>query len=130
MEARRWLYETVKTALDALAPDWSTHSGGSLDETPANKPFAIVRIGQDFNSAAPGRFTEVTVWLHDDPGSYLNIDSGLEAIRAALHDARPPLSHGSDGIVCEHLGDSSDLSDDGYKTITRYGTYQLVRSNR
>jgi hypothetical protein len=64
------------------------------------------------------------VWVHDDPGSYLQIASYLQTLRDWF------LTHGNDGQFFEGrwIEDGEDLSDDVRNTICKYSRYDLIHT--
>lgn len=106
----------------AIVPAASILGAGSIEENVKNRPFIIVKVGVELPGPFPGSTVQsLTLWVHDDPGDYMKIDSILKATRDALEGAVPE----SGGVVCRWMGDSVDLADEGFKTICRNQTFQL-----
>lgn len=126
MDWRTWAHDRLTVPgnpLLALVPSESIHASGSMVGAPKNKPFIIVRMGQITRSLPEdGYLKSMTVWVHDEPGGYKRIDEALELIRAQLEG--PVAEVGA--ISCDWTGDSTDLADDGYGTITRNSSYTLA----
>ena len=79
---------------------------------------------QSFGRKGPER---VTVWLHSKGRDYGPIDDGLEVVKYVLEDAVHLL--GGDGWIltqADWRGDSQDLFDDGYGTITKNSAFDVV----
>lgn len=102
------------------------YSTNSVD-TPEEEFFAILQWGTTtpaFNRVGSDR---LTVWLHDRQRDYGRINKGLtrvaDLLTGTIHRA------GGDGITlstAEWLGESQDLFDGGYNTITRYAEFAVV----
>lgn len=121
---RTWIYGKVSndSGVLALVPKASIYGSGSLEGSPASKPFLIL----SFDPEVPGPFPGSTersalVWAHDVPGDYLAIDAVLSAVRAALV-GQVPSQH---AIGCRWSGDSQDLADESLGTITRNATFTM-----
>lgn len=114
---RVWLY-------DALQDIGSVYGDGSLEVAPAAKPFVIIKMGPENLGPFPGvSFQDCTIWVHDEPGDYLRIDSVLGDIKDRIAEGNRAIP-GLVGAVWQ--GDSADLADDGFKTITRNTNYRLA----
>ena len=128
---RTWLYEVLTTdpTLATLVPAEQIHGAGSLTKPPAKKPFIIINFGALISGAFPGLdLQNVTLWVHDEPGSYQRITAALAAIRASLapDGGRQGRVVGVPGaIAARWQGDSADINDEGLRTIARNTTYQL-----
>lgn len=131
MNWRTWL----KTKLDAAIPITSVvptrliFGAGSLSASPAqnDRPFIVIRTGLEDPELNDGDAPAVTsqfasVWVHDNPGSYDQIDALLLLVRQALVGQVPD----NTGIACVWQGDSVELADDTYGTIVRNGNYRLL----
>lgn len=128
MNWRLWMRtELINFApLTALIPAVDMHAAGSLQGTPATKPFLTIHCGIEdvvFNDGDKPDVTtrEGIVWIHDNPGSYDLIDEALVQVRAALVKQVA----GSGGIACQWVGDSDELSNPDYRTITRNANFRL-----
>lgn len=101
-------------------------------DTPETRPFLQIRWGQNQiglrNTAVSRRI--LTVWVHDEPGDYSDIDAILVRVKALL----PTLEGQSNGlghvVSIEWTGDSEDLADDGHGTITRNAAFSVVGSGQ
>jgi hypothetical protein len=124
---RAWLYEELTTVL----PDIPVMGGGAMEAPPSARPFAVIRlidnliILRDGFTPVAGN-TPVQVWVHDEPGSYVQIEEILDTIR----DQLPSQVAEAGAHCCEWNGRSGDLADDNYKTITKYGLLTLVGSEQ
>lgn len=113
--------------LIALVPATSMYASGQLQGSPKNKPFLVIHTGLTevvFNSGgAPDVLSNPAfIWAHDEPGSYDLIDEILIQVRRALVGQVVAPS----GIACTWLGDSTELSNPDYGTLTRNGNYRLL----
>jgi hypothetical protein len=128
LDARTWIYTTlmndagVKTVFGDPPRVMST-LGEDPAATPEEKPFAIIRLGTVPRGMPEGGVTiDATIWVHDIPTTYVNIDAGIEKIKAALE--RPILA--LDGVAAHWTDDSADLSDDARQTNVRTTSFRLA----
>lgn len=129
---RDWLYQKVSgfagvTSHVPSARIYSAGSAGLQANTP--RPFAVVKM--QLESAGVGRVTRQTfqVWFHDAPGSVVaHIDPCILALKQGFAGLTMPvlLPGGRAVVAVDWIDNSPDFFDDGFGTITRYGTYQLV----
>jgi hypothetical protein len=124
MDWRSWLYHKLSgsAGITILVPEENILPAGRLSEPPSVKPFIVLRLDPATYEFADVMSQGATIWVHDEPGSYLRIDAIIEAIHAALNGqvAEPK------AIAAVWQGDSLDMSDDSYKTILRTTSYRLV----
>lgn len=125
MNWRAWVYEKLSTApeVTSIIPADQIYGAGALNLVPTTRPFITLRFMPAIRNVVNGRNDEVVVWVHDEPGDYGRIDEALAAVRTVLDEHVPDLP-GS--IVVRWQGESQDLADDGYGTITRNASYLLV----
>jgi len=118
MNWRKWLYDKV-TGL-ALA---DTYMAGTLDQTPATKPFIAIRLELE-SPNSPGLFQDATIWVHDSPGSYARIDDIISDLKSGI------IGQISDAgaIGATWQGNSGDLVDDARGTIVKNVGLRLVGS--
>lgn len=102
--------------------------GGSLvgDNRPPS-PFIVIRWGTEGRGMGSMTRRIVTIWVHDEPGSYETIDSALDRLKAILDG----VAHVSDGegnwlSSIEWESNSGELYDPGYRTITKNSTYTII----
>lgn len=126
---RTWIFQKLSNSLyiaEMNVVDRPTvHASGSLEGTPQRKPFLIITFGQeqvDRRDADQASVTSnfATLWVHDDPGDYLRIDSILIACQKELVGQVPG------GIYAQWQGNSGDLADDVRGTIVRNSEYRLI----
>ena len=75
------------------------------------------------------------IWVYDELGSYVRVDSILRAIRSAFVDMAVLARTRTDGSVvrliqADWLGTSADLNDDVFRCATRNATWRLVGSGQ
>lgn len=126
MNWREWCWQTLAAdeQLTALIPDKYIYGAGAVDVNPEQKPFVVLRFGvttPQFQGAVSTG--SVTAWAHDEPGDYARIDEVLGHVRR-IWGHNHPKNPGH--VTIEWSGDSTDLADDGYGTITRNATYRIV----
>lgn len=130
--SRAAVYEMISTDATlrtiGLADDATfITSGTDSPDVITQRPFVVIRW-EDEIPFAPGLATRnCTVWVHDDGQDYQRIDAILDRVREIL--TNPNHVVGDDGrslTQADWRGASSDLYDDGYRTITRNATYQVA----
>ena len=118
---RFWLYAKLQqNPVASLLP------GGvisTMEDAPETRPFAVIRIAQASPAVPGAERSFATIWVHDDPGSYINIDTILATLREQLEG---PVADLADGIAARWTGDSPDLADDDRGTVVRNATYELA----
>ena len=107
-------------------PSQQSWAMNSLD-TPTQWPFIVQRWEETTPAYGLVGTQGLTVWVHDQPGDYARINTLLEWIKSAL----TAMVHvnGGDGRIVTQIdwtGDSSDLFDDGWGTITRNAGFRVV----
>lgn len=128
MDWRTWVHsklttEPSATALLAVVPLDGIKGAGSLTGSPKEKPFIIPRFGPKLRRNPEGPYSvSVSIWVHDEPGSYLRIEQAIGLIKPLLEG--PVAMAGA--VSCEWAGDSGDLADDGFGTIVRNTSFILV----
>jgi len=132
---RRWIFSEVKAALNAVGmgsfPVLEPSSLGLADSPSPSRPFIVLRAGLRASEPMPGLRSKLSrwpyaIWAHDDPGSYLRVDSILSTIRNHLSSLGYPVVAVSDNMrILEMVwgSDSEDLQDDGFKTAVRWSSY-------
>lgn len=121
LDLRTWLFNRVSgnSVITNLVDD---RIFSTLDETPETKPFIVIRMQAIIPEIPTAMFQDAVVWVHDDPSSYLVIDSILKSLRDDLDGTQPS----GDGIGVTWQGDSVDLSDDMRGTILRTSSYRVA----
>lgn len=118
------------TQLSALGIDAGSVFSNHGTDDPPRKPFMILRWEETQARwglrNSPGKQV-LTIWVHDQSGSYGRINLVLKRVQEILANAFQV--EGSDGRVltqADWRGDSADLWDDGFRTITRNSAYDIV----
>ena len=131
MAARAALQSLLQTDLDGEGVLYelgfrAVYAANSVD-SPEEHMFFIIRWEENVPSFARYGPHRATVWAHSKDQDYGPIDKALEYVKdlvlAAVH------LEGEDGwvlTVAEWRGDSTDLIDDGFNTITRNSGYDVV----
>lgn len=104
----------------------ATYAANALDAT-KERPFVVMRWENRPKSFGDRGVQGLTVWVHDQPGDYTRVDKMLAEIRSVLTS----MVHvaGVDGMTVTQIdwtGDSADLWDDGFRTITRNAGFSVV----
>lgn len=127
MDWRGWAYNalTFSTDITDTIPVDRIYGSGAVEVVPNTKPFMVIRMETQVPELNDGDEPEITsmnmsLWVHDEPGSYVTIDAVLAAARAILVGTVPS------ALACMWQGDTGDLADDTYKTITRSSSYRLI----
>lgn len=116
---RGFIYEVV----NSLTLDANVSSSGADDPLASpDRPFIVIRSQTTQpalrrNKPVQQRFQ---VWYHDNPGSMLDIDDGIDLITDALVDRAATWWTNVWIMDVEHENTSPDLFDDHYKTNCRY----------
>lgn len=116
---RTLIIETI--ALTDLIPAERWKPGGSIvaDNIPERK-FAVIRFGTVTTGLAHIKRVPVSIWIHDDHGSYGEIDAVLKALTDRLDGVEQQQGDGDVEIISiEWDNNSGDLYDPGYRTITK-----------
>jgi hypothetical protein len=129
---RTWLYNRIKgiTALPAgFKADNKIIMSGSADN-PA-PPFAIIQMGVEqgvLGMPDSARTQEIpfTVWLHDKPGSFLNIDNAAVALKDGLPTPLGAVVGAMSVFECKWEVTGEDAYDDHYSTSTRPVRFKLT----
>jgi hypothetical protein len=104
----------------------AAYAGNSVD-TPAENAFIIVRWEETPQAFGRTGKQRLTIWLHSRDRDYADIDTGLEVVKNLLESAvHLPGADGWTLTQADWRGDSQDLYDDGYETITRNSAFDVV----
>lgn len=127
MDWREWLNEQLNDPAVSSLVGGRIFAAGSLKGAPKDKPFVTFRLGQTISElnddGKPHVFRhEAIVFIHDVPGSYRRIDNLLNVVRSILVGQVSAES----AIACTWQGDSGELSDEFYGTITRNASFRLI----
>lgn len=118
---------TAESSVMDLLPG-GVHQGSSLENVPTLKPFLVHRFANEVPEIKDAGQTlamrqQCTLWVHDDPGNYENIDEVLAALTTLLEAASSDLS----GFMqAEWLFTSDDLRDEEMGTIQRFIQWQIT----
>lgn len=117
---RTWVYEHLKanTLLSDVVGD---RIYGELTETPAEKPFIVIRMNSIQPQIVVAATQDATVWIHDI-GGYTRIDELMSIVRDSLVGQ----VSGDGAVCCEWNGDSPDLADDARGTLVRNSVYRFA----
>jgi len=130
---RIWLFDRLRenTGVTELVPVESMYGAGSLEASPADKPFVVIHVGSEVTEIPGISRTMATVWAHDEVGNYLTIDDLLQRVRNTLcgngETTGQVLTSG--GIAARWVGDGPDQSDPVLGTLMRSSTYRLLGRN-
>lgn len=124
MQARGALYQLLES--DSELGLQAVYATNAVD-TPAEEWFAVIVWGTTLPAYGTTGSDRVAIWLHDRQKDYGRINRALERLKQLL-EATVGLA-GADGIVlsvAEWNGESGDLYDGGYDTVTRYAEFSTV----
>lgn len=127
--SRAAIYNALKedAVISSAAPGYGCYPNNAAD-TPEEQQFLILRWLDTTPGPVKGRGPQaLQVWAHDHSGSYEIIDKMLKRVTEVLLS----LTHvqGGDGktVTCvDWTGESQDLYDDGFRTITRNAAFTVV----
>lgn len=129
MDWGTWLKSTLDGSADVTddVPTEFIFGAGAIEKVPAHFPFIEIKVGSANRGPFPGAVERVsTIWVHDEPGDYSLIDAVIENVKTALSGVQREAGTGEEsGVCCRWIGDSQELADDGYHTITRNTSFQL-----
>lgn len=133
MDWRVWVYNRLITSplFTALVPEDRVHGGGSLTGIPEIKPFVVIRVGAENESVPGATITDLSLYFHDEPGSYNRLDDLWMRAKDALCGAgqrQAPVAEPG-GICIKWQSTGGDLSDPGYGTLMKVSEYSLVGRN-
>ncbi len=129
MSLRQYIYETLKnwTALQTLVAD-RVYQGESLTASQVTKPFLVYHMGNDTDlqfaerDALPHQ-QFVTIYAHDVPADYSQVDTMIAEMKKAFRASR----EGVEGIITiRYLETSRDLDDQVMGTIMRYARFLFI----
>ena len=127
MDWRKYLYQrmSLDQALLEDIPSDNLHAAGSLQYPPSERPFLVIRTGNEQVSPGniSGTYQNAEIWVHDEPGSYQRIDLILKRLQKLLVGQVVGYEN---AVAIDWVGDSGELADDLYGTITKVGSYRLV----
>lgn len=124
MQARAALFSLVQS--DSELALENVYPTNSVDTAPEDW-FAVITWGVTSKSFGTIGSDQVQIWLHDRNRDYGRINAGLTRLKELLTDTIH--REGDDGVVlaaAEWNGESQDLRDDGYGTLTRYAEFTTV----
>lgn len=110
---------------DIIHPD-NWHSRGSLTDRPDEMPFGVVAFSVESPGLASIRRIAVDVYVHDERGSYLLVDSALDNVERVCQEMVHVKTARAEILQVEYSGRSGDLEDDGFRTMTRYSSFQII----
>lgn len=122
----------VRQLLLAHEPFAKIYPEGKLIESSAvtlnvqrEPPFAVIRMGTVLRGVDPAFTRTMSLWCHDAPGDYGQIDEALRHARTALDVWGITTSTGS-LMRSQWMGEGEDGYDDGFHTIVRVGRWELT----
>lgn len=120
--------DLVLSALDDpsftdLLPLDRLYEDSSVPDPIAGTPYGVFHYGIVTPNVM--NILDLDFWIHDAPGTYVNLTRILKAAHPLLLAARGQTDSGWLSAV-RWEGESTDLWDDATKTIARYRTYRLV----
>lgn len=127
MAARAALQSLVEEDAGLLAMGLQAVYPTNSVDSPKEDFFAIIQWGPSTPAFKQVGTDRVSIWLHDTDRDYGRINNGLSRIKELLVGT---IHHeGTDGIAlvtAEWNGESQDLFDGGYETVTRYADFTVV----
>jgi len=127
--SRTWVYATM-TGSAPLAAKVGTriHQSTSIDRTPDVKPFIMYRQTSDISFMRGDDGDQVAsngyfIFVHDEPGDYLDIDATIAILRALFSDV---VDQANDIVRCQWIETSEDFRDDDMGTICKFIRIQVL----
>lgn len=100
-------------------------------DSPTVRPFLVLRWGPVVRGVGSVQVRDLTVWVHDEPADFARIDRIIRRLRTLLESAVGMQEGGGGWLVqADWQGDSADLADDAYGTITRNTSFRVVASGQ
>lgn len=127
MAARAALFSMIKEDPELLTLGLEEVYPTNAVDTPREDFFAVIQWGPSTTAFKTTGTDRVTIWLHDTNRDYGRINDGLARLKELLTGTVH--REGEDGIVLsasEWNGESQDLFDSGYETVTRYADFTTV----
>jgi len=127
--SRAAVYGLISADLDLqlLGLDPNATFSANATDSPTYRPFVIIRWEDHTATFADRGPQNLTIWVHDDGQDYARVNDMLQRIREVMADAVHVVGNDGDTLTeSRWLGSSSDLYDDGYRTITRNATFRVV----
>jgi hypothetical protein len=127
---RSWIYNRIKAIAGMPGGMVDRVISTGSNATP-DAPFLIVAMGTEssvLGMPAEAGVAEVpfTVWVHDAPGSMLNIDAAAHLLKDNLPGVTPAVVGGVSVYECRWNDTGEDAYDDHYHTNTRPVRFRLV----
>lgn len=125
MNWHSWVYDLLRndTRITDLVPADRVHLRGHLSSSPEGEPFIVAGFAPTLPGPFPGsQNLRLQVWAHERGSSYVRIDPILQAARDVLRDATAQ----DQFISAVWEGDSEELVDDAFNTLTRNATFRLA----
>lgn len=116
--------------MNAYGFDRDNMYGSNATDTPEQKKFIVVSVGDTVKSFTTKGYEFYTIWVHQqryEGITYTDIKKTLQRITELLVDAEP--TTGEDDRVftgASWNSNSPDLVDDGYGTITKNATFRVA----
>jgi hypothetical protein len=126
---RSFIYGLLSSdaTLNGLGINTTSLYAGDID-TPAERPFAVLRWGVTDPGIDTVNQQLLTVWIHHHPGNEDVIRSIKLRIRALITGLGGNATENGWMVAADWTGDSSDLSDDVLGTIIQQSNYSLIGS--
>lgn len=114
--------------LTDLIPEERWKPAGSVvaDNLP-ERMFSVIRWGTFAPGMAEIKRGAVSVWIHDNPGTYGDIDAVLNLLYGRLNGVEQEMDEeGNEIVKLEWVNTSGDLYDPGYRTITKNVNFNII----
>lgn len=127
MAAREALYSLLDSDQGLQDLGFGAVYASNAVDTPPEARFIVVAWGVSTAAYKTVGRDRVSVWLHDREPDYAAINAGLARVRTLLTSVVHETAPGGESLaVVEWDGESQDLSDTGYGTVTRYADFMAV----
>lgn len=124
---RKVVYKLLQEAMPEI-PVQNIFQFGSIPDNPP-KPFAIYRMAGRMDGITSKRSlgtVRLEVWIHDVPGSYSKIERLLDDVDQKLLAVIHREEGGQSISQIGYDSRSTDLYDEGFKTICKMSSFTIV----
>lgn len=122
---RKVVYDALKAG-NTVVGAGLLFEASSIEGAPNEKPFAVMRYGPIATGMGSAVVRTMSLWVHDERGSYTRIETALRRARVIMDGLQNIQTERGWLMSCEWIGDSGDLLDDVFRTNVRYSEWRLV----
>lgn len=116
-------------ALMTLIPEDNWYERSAITSIPTENRFAVLAGAGTLPGIGGYRVQSYEIWVHDRPGTYDNINTAIERMVELLDGKSSESAFGS-VMSFEYVGESADLEDPDFRTVTRSLSLRVVGRRR